>query len=696
MAEMEEVINQAIADFDDIEAAIEEQGVDVPAGTDTKEYGNLIRSIKGVGEVDQSYNPDSSNAQSGTAVAEALAGQPIKIVKSPDADGNYLNLYDLESGMYVLDGRFYVCPNITKRFVFNRSLFVAVSHGNISTCVQVIYPPYNTIQYLNIYPPDEEAGTDYTYERKDAELYYMEDTRQKVTEINELSDDEHYPSAKAVYDAIGANSPIKRIESLDEANIVNLSDLETGNYVLYGYFSPYPDSHTTMTADNSLVNVYKVSAGSHIFCFEPLNAKVVFFEILVDDTNEKGYTYSRTIIDMLELNGLIDRVGSVEEKTNTLQEETSNALKGTASGEVIRIDDVNPIEHTVKAKVKGKNLFDTSPIQTQSANATYAYISGVSEGCIEVTTEEGYTGNGHCQTHVAIKTLCPKIEAGKQYVFSAETDSTIKMIHLRETDVFVYFGTPIIFTEEMIESTVGVYGLDARYDNTVVGTCKISNIQLEEGDTATEYTPYVDPSTVTVTRCGKNFVDAEELVNSAVAKVRENTYTITKSGTDRFSNYASFNVPLGKTVCLSGKIISDTRQQNTAFTVQVRHIDNSISYPSIKISNGKFFGVITANVAVSGMRIYIEGSEADNAAITFSNLQIEYGDTATEYESYKGVETYTPSADGTVNGITSVSPTMTLLTDKAGVTIEAEYNQDINAAFDKINAILETLLNGGA
>lgn len=47
MASLEENINQAIADFDDIEAAIKEQGVDVPSGTDTSLYGTLIRKIEG-------------------------------------------------------------------------------------------------------------------------------------------------------------------------------------------------------------------------------------------------------------------------------------------------------------------------------------------------------------------------------------------------------------------------------------------------------------------------------------------------------------------------------------------------------------------------------------------------------------------------------------------------------------------------
>ena len=43
MASLEENIKQAIADFDAIEQAITDCGVDVPYGTDTKEYGSLIK-----------------------------------------------------------------------------------------------------------------------------------------------------------------------------------------------------------------------------------------------------------------------------------------------------------------------------------------------------------------------------------------------------------------------------------------------------------------------------------------------------------------------------------------------------------------------------------------------------------------------------------------------------------------------------
>lgn len=45
MATLREIIRQAISDFNGIENAIEECGVDVPYDTDTSEYGNLIRQL---------------------------------------------------------------------------------------------------------------------------------------------------------------------------------------------------------------------------------------------------------------------------------------------------------------------------------------------------------------------------------------------------------------------------------------------------------------------------------------------------------------------------------------------------------------------------------------------------------------------------------------------------------------------------
>ena len=75
------------------------------------------------------------------------------------------------------------------------------------------------------------------------------------------------------------------------------------------------------------------------------------------------------------------------------------------------------------------------------------------------------------------------------------------------------------------------------------------------------------------------------------------------------------------------------------------------------------------------------------------DFQIEIGTTATEYEPYQGHETYTDiNEDGTVNGVTSLYPSTTLLTDTEGVTIEAEYNVDTKKYIDNKFAELQALI----
>ena len=60
MATLKVNIQRAISDFNDIEAAIEESGINVPYNTDTSEYGNLVRqavaSGKGIVNADTHYD----------------------------------------------------------------------------------------------------------------------------------------------------------------------------------------------------------------------------------------------------------------------------------------------------------------------------------------------------------------------------------------------------------------------------------------------------------------------------------------------------------------------------------------------------------------------------------------------------------------------------------------------------------------
>lgn len=57
MADLKQNITQAIADFDSIEEAIEESGIDVPYDTNTSEYGDLVRAVYAKGLSDSGGEP---------------------------------------------------------------------------------------------------------------------------------------------------------------------------------------------------------------------------------------------------------------------------------------------------------------------------------------------------------------------------------------------------------------------------------------------------------------------------------------------------------------------------------------------------------------------------------------------------------------------------------------------------------------
>jgi hypothetical protein len=82
---------------------------------------------------------------------------------------------------------------------------------------------------------------------------------------------------------------------------------------------------------------------------------------------------------------------------------------------------------------------------------------------------------------------------------------------------------------------------------------------------------------------------------------------------------------------------------------------------------------------------YASGSQAETGTVVYRNIQLEISKEKTQYEPHDG-ETQIPAADGTVAGLKAISPTMTLLTDTPGVTIECEYNRDTNK-------VIEDLLN---
>lgn len=125
-----------------------------------------------------------------------------------------------------------------------------------------------------------------------------------------LSDDGTYKEVSGGstdYDDL-ENKPIKRMVSMDGNNPVILKELESGVYLLHGWFSPYTGSTVKMAAQTPVIaTVATSSTASYIQLFFPFNNIIQYFEIKDDDFTSKN----------VSLNNLLSRIEALEGKINT-------------------------------------------------------------------------------------------------------------------------------------------------------------------------------------------------------------------------------------------------------------------------------------------------------------------------------------------------------------------------------------------
>ena len=122
-------------------------------------------------------------------------GVETAVIKLENTDSsNKIPLRTLDSGTYVLNGYFTSYTGGSHSYTFSTGMLVSVLKQSSVSYVQIFYPKSNTIQYIEI--------SDDAVVRNDAKLSNMETVTRMVSAIDSYSDDSHYPSAKAVYDAI--------------------------------------------------------------------------------------------------------------------------------------------------------------------------------------------------------------------------------------------------------------------------------------------------------------------------------------------------------------------------------------------------------------------------------------------------------------------------------------------------------------
>ena len=371
----------------------------------------------------------------------------------------------------------------------------------------------------------------------------------------------------------------------------------------------------------------------------------------------------------------------------SLKNDYSNAFKGNASGSVVRLDDVSPVEHYPIVKVHGKNLIPFP----------YYNMSGVINGITYTVNNDGsVTAKGTATANAAlyltkglsnIKGIvflsgCPNggsITASSGGGFSLRMNKFVNGVEVTG-GADVGNGNKITLNGEEIRIYVVVLS-----GKTV--DCTFYPM-LSYGTAATEYTPYIDPSTIKVSRHGKNIISLETFTttpSSTVATFTNGVLSIEGYIASHRVNAAGL---VGETLTISCEA-SRSGEKGGGLAIEFRDIDNNKISGIFKQNElSPHFSFIvpdgTCNMVVF---FYASGSANDTGTATYKNILLEIGGSVTAYEAYKGT-TYTPNTDGTVEGLTSISPTMTLLTDYEGITIDCEYNRDINKAFAKLEALL--------
>ncbi len=192
---------------------------------------------------------------------------------------------------------------------------------------------------------------------------------------------------------------------------------------------------------------------------------------------------------------------------------------------------------------------------------------------------------------------------------------------------------------------------------------------------------------VTLTKYGKNLVDYRK----AYARRSLDTVTIDESidGLYWTGNYyfvIPVRIPTGTTVRFSCEMKSvDPSYNSYCDRWDAVYTDGTTKYVDNKYSTT---GWLTLEKDLAFIRPH-KSNVDDINQVKVWNLQLELGDTATEYEPFKEpVPCNAPNADGTVDNVMSLYPTTTLLTDTEGVTITAEYNRDLIKTIERLERAL--------
>ncbi|MBR4072985.1 MAG: hypothetical protein IKK24_03480 [Clostridia bacterium] len=360
---------------------------------------------------------------------------------------------------------------------------------------------------------------------------------------------------------------------------------------------------------------------------------------------------------------IADKLTSIAENSVAMYN-LAESKKATVNGNAVKANNVSGYEHNLKVNLSSKNLL-AKATQTFTANE-YGLEATISSENQTITYNGTATSS---QGRLMFKNYIPDIVlpkgtyTAKLNLLSGTANGSVYLIITNKSTNAIICQASSQRTFTLEEETVITYGV--HFLNGCVFENAVFNQQLELGSTATAYTPYIrNFSGIEVSRYGKNLIpypykETTKTTNGITFNDNgDGTITVngTATGTAIFSIVDNFVLPAGTRVTLSG--CPQGGSQSSYFLYYY-----SISVGGrTDVGNGLTYKSVGENTTFQ-FRIK-EGVVADNWVI---KPQLEIGTTKTEYEPYKAPQTAKANADGTVEGLKSLSPNMTLITDNGSV-----------------------------
>lgn len=393
---------------------------------------------------------------------------------------------------------------------------------------------------------------------------------------------------------------------------------------------------------------------------------------------------------------LINEVDPLSQRTY-VNNNFAGAIRNTVSGDVIKVSDVSPIEHELEVKVKSGNKFenyvDFSTIASVDAGYEEYYTIEVVDDVIIVTPK---SHNLDLINLPALNVLCPNIPSDTKatFYFEVETEETAikNNAYIATPAKDIYQGIETLIEYPWSDYSTGYAKTYLYFGTSVTKPLKIKNLKI---GIPTDEPAIEDLTTVSVTAQGKNilpfpYVNASEWQSGGI------TYTVNNDGSVHAKGTTT-----GTSVFRLATDGVDLKD-GVSYVVSCGHLTRKIyvTYNDGSGQSDSYWGNLNNAAPLVWKKEYklksvnIQYLSAGSYIDEVIYPQIEVGEVATEYEPYVEPFTVSANADETVKGLMSISPSMTLMTDTADVTIDLAYNADTKMYIDnKFNELATALLN---